>query len=186
MIKQLDIDTTVYDASLGLSGYFCELVRIAIKVETAQYATGIAWLRDLMYSSKFDIERFVIFYRPAFVDYYLKYSNRVLYLHLFPLRLAVTVAKLQQTIPEQKRDGNAVLGAVSGSLLFNESSTQQASGLTSQISFIPKLAQMIKDDPDSVVRDLEELRKYSQSRPSFSPQEVFIIFTLFPLRRLSV
>lgn len=57
VIKQLDNDTVAYDISLGVGGYFSELLRIGLKVETAQYATAIAWIRDLLYSSYFDIER---------------------------------------------------------------------------------------------------------------------------------
>lgn len=59
MIKQLDDDTVAYDITLGVNEYFCEITRVALKVETAQYAKGIAWLRDLLYGAVYDPERYV-------------------------------------------------------------------------------------------------------------------------------
>lgn len=57
VIKQLETDTVSTGATLGLGSNFPELLRVALKLEVAQYATGIAWLRDLLYSAEFDIER---------------------------------------------------------------------------------------------------------------------------------
>jgi hypothetical protein len=57
VVKQLDNDTVAYGITLGLGGYFSEMLRPSLKVETAQYATGIAWLRDLLYSAHFDLDR---------------------------------------------------------------------------------------------------------------------------------
>lgn len=75
-------------------------------------------------------------------------------------RLGVTVAKILQSLPEWKRDGNTVVSSVSGQLLFDETSSLQASALMAQLEFSPKLAHLIKDDPEKVVKDLKELRSY--------------------------
>ncbi len=53
----LDNDTVSYDAAMGGSGAFSELLRIALKVERNNYETAVAWLRDLIYGSHFDKER---------------------------------------------------------------------------------------------------------------------------------
>lgn len=59
VVKQLDNDLIGYDVQLGIGEYFTDLVRIGFRVEKSQYAAGIAWLRDLLYSAEFDIERCV-------------------------------------------------------------------------------------------------------------------------------
>ncbi|KAF8337466.1 Metalloenzyme, LuxS/M16 peptidase-like protein [Cantharellus anzutake] len=131
VVRQLEDDTVSYGISLGYEGYFQELVRCSIKLETSQYSTGIAWLRDLLFCSEYDVER-----------------------------LTVIAAKLQQNLPEMKRDGNTVVGSVYGQLLFDETSTLQASALLAQLDFSPKLSQLLKTDPKRVVQDLQELRSY--------------------------
>jgi hypothetical protein len=91
----------------------------------------------------------------------------------FLLRLAVTIAKIQQSLPESKRDGNTVVSSVSGQLLFDETSSLQASALMTQLEFVPKLTQLIKDNPQKVVKDLEQLRLYGEPIPA--------LWTLYPI-----
>lgn len=62
VINKLDDETVSYDADLGVNGGFSENLRISIKVETGMYETAIAWLRDLIYGSEFDKERFVVLF----------------------------------------------------------------------------------------------------------------------------
>ncbi len=76
-------------------------------------------------------------------------------------RLQVTVAKIQQSLPEMKRDGNTVLVSTWHDLIYDESSTERATGVLRQIQFIPTLAKLLQDSPDEVIADLEEIRKYS-------------------------
>lgn len=73
-------------------------------------------------------------------------------------RLEVTIAKVQQSLPELKRDGNTVLYAVSGDLLFDETSASKASEILAQMDHIPKLAQQLKDDPEAVISDFKQIR----------------------------
>ncbi|KAJ7038105.1 Metalloenzyme, LuxS/M16 peptidase-like protein [Mycena alexandri] len=100
VVNKLDNETVSYEVGLGLSNSFAETFRISIKVEIAQYETAIAWLKDLMYGAEFDKER-----------------------------LQVTIAKIQQSLPEMKRDGNTVLGSLWADLLYNEASTSRAGGI---------------------------------------------------------
>jgi hypothetical protein len=62
VINKLDDETVQYDATFGFSSLFPENLRIAIKAEAAFYESTVAWLRDLVYSSKFDEERCVLFF----------------------------------------------------------------------------------------------------------------------------
>jgi Zn-dependent M16 (insulinase) family peptidase len=120
-----------------VSNYFSETFRISIKVEVAKYETAVAWLYDLLYGAQFNKER-----------------------------LQVTLAKIQQSLPEMKRDGNTVLGSVWSELVYNESSTSRSGGIITQMDFIPKLVQELQDSPDTVISDFEEIRRRSESSES--------------------
>lgn len=76
-------------------------------------------------------------------------------------RLQVSVAKIQQNLPELKRDGNTVLGAVGAQQLYDANSTQRAGSVVEQMDFIPALAKQLQENPDDVVVKLETIRKYS-------------------------
>ncbi|KIJ45628.1 hypothetical protein M422DRAFT_46678 [Sphaerobolus stellatus SS14] len=130
VVNGLDDETVNYDSNLGLDGFFSQMLRISIKVETTKYDRAIQWLNDLMYRSIFDKER-----------------------------LAVTAAKIQQSLPESKRDGNTVLGALSDSLLFSESSVSRAGGVLEQIDFNPRLVEDLKSDPERIASILEQVRQ---------------------------
>ena len=57
VINRLDNETVGYSVGFGLLGTFTEMVRISIKVETAQFEAAVAWLKDLIYGSEFNAER---------------------------------------------------------------------------------------------------------------------------------
>jgi len=90
----------------------------------------VAWLKDLLTSAVFTKER-----------------------------LEVVTAQVQQSLPEQKRDGETVLYAVHPSVVFDETSTSKAAGVTTQMEYIPQLAQRLKEDPGSVISDFEKIRE---------------------------
>ncbi|KAI0815109.1 Metalloenzyme, LuxS/M16 peptidase-like protein [Irpex lacteus] len=137
VVNLLDNDTVSYDAAMGGSGAFSELLRIALKVERNNYETAVAWLRDLIYGSHFDKER-----------------------------LQVAAAKIQQALPEMKRDGNTVLTSVNADLLYDESSTGRAGGLLTQMEFVPKLIEKLNEKPEDVVKAFEDFRSYLQEPSS--------------------
>lgn len=56
-----------------------------------------------------------------------------------------------------------MLGSISANLLYDETSTSTAGGILPQLEFIPKLADVLEDDPDKVLQDFQKIRKYSQS-----------------------
>ena len=49
----------LYEASLGISKVIEETLRVTIRVEVAKYHEAVAWLRDLIYGSMFDKERYM-------------------------------------------------------------------------------------------------------------------------------
>lgn len=60
VINQLDNETVSYEIELGISNSFSDMVRVSIKVETALYEKAVEWLKDLLYGSEFDKDRWVI------------------------------------------------------------------------------------------------------------------------------
>ncbi|KAF8832423.1 hypothetical protein HHX47_DHR1001921 [Lentinula edodes] len=131
VINKLDDETVSYEVGLGIANSFAETLRITIKVENAAYETAIAWLKDLLYGSEFDKER-----------------------------LAVTIAKVQQSLPEMKRDGSTVLSSLWADLMFSEKSTSRAGGVLPQVEFVPKLAKELQESPERVIADFDEIRKH--------------------------
>ncbi|KAF9473122.1 hypothetical protein BDN70DRAFT_886165 [Pholiota conissans] len=131
VINQLDNETVSYEIGLGVSNSFTDTFRVSIKVETALYEKAVAWLKDLVYGAEFDKER-----------------------------LQIVLAKIQQSLPEMKRDGSNVLSSLWATLLFSEKSTSRAGGILPQTEFIPKLAKRLQESPDDVIADFQEIRKY--------------------------
>lgn len=62
-----------------------------------------------------------------------------------------------------KRDGDSVARGMMDALIFDEarSTVAASNGLIRQLEFLPALQAKIKEDPESVVRDLEEFRLHS-------------------------
>lgn len=71
----------------------------------------------------------------------------------------MTAAKIQQSLPESKRSGETVLGAVVSDILYDTSSVTRASSLITQVTFIPQLLQRLQDKPDEVIATFERFRK---------------------------
>ena len=59
VVHRLDSDTVSYEVALGVSGSFTETMRVSIKVDRDLYETSVAWLKDLVYGSEFDKDRYV-------------------------------------------------------------------------------------------------------------------------------
>lgn len=71
----------------------------------------------------------------------------------------MTCAKITQSLPELKRDGNTVLTAYSSDQLYDEASTSRANSVLEQMKVLPKLVKQLQDSPDDVIKDFEEMRK---------------------------
>ena len=70
----------------------------------------------------------------------------------------MNIAKIQQSLPELKRDGDTVLNSVHSELLHAPSSTSRMGSVVPQMEFIPKLAEQLQEAPDEVIKDFEEIR----------------------------
>lgn len=74
-------------------------------------------------------------------------------------RLLVSAAKLAQSLPELKRDGNNILSSVWAETLFDKSSTSLAGAILSQAEFVPKLIKDLQEFPEQVIAAFEKLRE---------------------------
>ncbi|KAI6005289.1 Metalloenzyme, LuxS/M16 peptidase-like protein [Pisolithus orientalis] len=131
VVNKLDDETVAYESALGVSEQFTEMLRVTLKVQVGQYESAVAWLRDLIWGAIFDKER-----------------------------LLVSAAKIAQSLPELKRDGNNVLSSVWMECHFSANSTSLASAVLSQSEFVPKLIEELRETPDKVIADFEALRTY--------------------------
>lgn len=77
-------------------------------------------------------------------------------------RIQVAVAKIQQSIPEMKRDGSNVLSSLWATLMHTEKSTSSHAGVLPQSEIIPKLAKALQETPKEVIADFEEIRRHSR------------------------
>ena len=78
--------------------------------------------------------------------------------------LQITVAKIHQSLPEMKRNGNTVLSAISSEQLFDETSTPRAGTVLKQAEFIPGLIQQLQDKPKKVIDEFEVIREAGEGR----------------------
>ncbi|PVF99908.1 hypothetical protein CPB86DRAFT_846178 [Serendipita vermifera] len=130
VINALDKDTVSYDSGLGVDGVFTELLRISVKVQSKKYDVGISWLRDVLFNSEFTKER-----------------------------LEVTLAKVQQSLPELKRDGNTIARSVYSDLIFDKSLTTTHGGVVALMDWIPRVSAEVQENVQGVIEKLEEVRK---------------------------
>ncbi|CAE6520523.1 unnamed protein product [Rhizoctonia solani] len=145
LIKKLDEVTVAYNADCGpvtaadsdngANKNFADTICVAIKAELSQYETVVGLLGDLLYS-------------PEYVQD----------------RLEVNIAKLFQSIPEQKRNGDAIMKAISRALTFETSkSVSKSRDVTTQMEFIPKLAQRLQENSEEIIKEMKEFREHVTS-----------------------
>lgn len=80
-------------------------------------------------------------------------------LTLWITRLQITLAKIQQSLPEMKRSGKTVLSAIASEQLYDETSTPRAGTVLRQAEFIPGLLQQLQDEPKKVIEEFEVIRE---------------------------
>lgn len=72
----------------------------------------------------------------------------------------MVLAKIQQSLPEVKRDEDYVLASLWHDLIYNDNSTSRSGGVFCQADFIPKLSKLLQESPSKVIADFEEIRNY--------------------------
>lgn len=130
VVNQLNDFTVDQDSNFSYRRCFAENFTVSIKAEKENYAQAVSWLRDVLTGSIFTKER-----------------------------LEVIIAKELQNLPAQKRDGDTIVRSWINKLAFDASrSPSESCAVLSLLDFIPKVAEELKEDPDKVIKTLEELR----------------------------
>lgn len=76
-------------------------------------------------------------------------------------RLRITAQKLLQSLPSEKRDGlDVALAAFRNLVLDSDRSTNLSQQLLARLESTPAVVERLKSEPEQVVADLEELRKF--------------------------
>lgn len=83
--------------------------------------------------------------------------------------LKVTIAKMQQSLPEIKRDADTVLGNTLIDVMYSAKSSLKANSLFNQLEHIPQLVEMIQTNPSEIVAKLELLRKFREQKQILDP-----------------
>ena len=130
VIKDLDRDLVGYGLEQGQAFGNAEPIAIKVQVEVEKYDIAIRWLKDLMFSSILDLER-----------------------------IATTTTRLLAEIPDEKRSGSGMKSAVNEIILTKPNSTARAQNTLVQALYLKHVKKLLQEDPDTIVKQLEEIRQ---------------------------
>ncbi|CAO3618389.1 unnamed protein product [Cunninghamella blakesleeana] len=131
VVNGLNEDTVEYDASLGTSCGFRELVVFTIKAKAENYEKAVKWLKDILWSTQFTAER-----------------------------LKVVANQILNDIPQAKRDGHSMANASLRAFQYDaKKSACAARNILFQSSFLQDVVQKLENDPSSVIADINDYRQ---------------------------
>lgn len=136
IVAQLTQDTLGYSACLGLKGKrfrpgkFSQLAVLTFKIEVEKYAIGIELLRDLLYNTKFTVER-----------------------------IKVVANKMIKEVTNMKRDGRTVVNALMKDIIFSPESPYRHCNFIHQQQFLNNVLKELKTNPEKIISELSQLRE---------------------------
>ena len=140
VVTALEDQLVHYESACGTSsgrfgvGSYGQHLHVALKVEAAEYSTGLRWLFDLLHGLQFTAER-----------------------------LSVALKKMLASIPEMKSDGQAVLKAASAHVNFSDHSMQHAVNFLRQQALLRRILKALKSsDPAHGRQWIERLKAVQQ------------------------
>ena len=128
ILMELESDTVNFDIALGSRLGNSEALTIKFEVEIQRYAVAIRWIKDLLSRSVFD-----------------------------PERIKAATTKLLADIPDEKRDGSDMASQVSLMICTAPSSAVRACSTLVKSSYLKIFNQILRQDPDRMVKQLKEL-----------------------------
>ncbi|GAA5806689.1 hypothetical protein MFLAVUS_000037 [Mucor flavus] len=130
VVKGLGEDTMEYDASLGTNFGFRELAVFTLKAKASKYAQCIQWLHDILWNTKFTVER-----------------------------LKIVASQILNDIPQAKRDGHDMGSATMRALQYDpKKSVHAARNLLFQNAFLTDVIKRLEENPESVLAELNQYR----------------------------
>jgi len=130
VVVELERDTVGYIIESAANLGNVECLRITFQVEIERYQTAIKWIKELLWSSVFDVER-------------LKAVN----------------SRLLADVPDDKRDGSNMLTAVHLMVHLAPKSIGRARSILVKALYLRRIKQLLKTEPQKVVQQFENLRK---------------------------
>ncbi|XP_041369326.1 uncharacterized protein C05D11.1-like [Gigantopelta aegis] len=136
VIAQLEADTLSADCSVGVHGskFSCGqipyLVTLSVKVEEEKYATGVNWLKELLFQTQFTAER-----------------------------ISIIANRMTNDIAAFKRSGQMITRTIMRDIIFSRDSNHCVVSMLRQHKFLTDLAKKVEAEPTKVIEDLESLRK---------------------------
>lgn len=129
VVVELERDTVGYDIDGAGSLGNMECLRISLQVELEKYSVAIDWLKQLLWKSVFDVER-----------------------------LKAVTARLLADIPESKRKGSSMLGAVTSMIHLAPESIGRSRSTLVQALYLRRIRHLLRTDPGAVIARFEQLR----------------------------
>lgn len=130
VVTELEQDTIGYSIMSGGRAGNPEGIAICFQIEPEKYAAAINWLSVLMFDSQFD-----------------------------EVRLKASLTKLIADVPEAKRSGNQMMGAVDVMIHLEQRSSVRAQNTLVKAVYLKRLKKMLEKEPKTVISWLEALRK---------------------------
>ncbi|KAL8658121.1 MAG: hypothetical protein Q9226_001240 [Calogaya cf. arnoldii] len=129
VIMELEKDTVGYAVGLGSALGNPEVLNMRISVEVEKYASAIEWLKEIIWSGIFDVER-----------------------------IASTTVRLLADIPEAKRSGSNMLSAVEEMIHSAPASVVRARSTLVTALYLKGVRHLLKVNPDIVIGQLQQIR----------------------------
>ncbi|KAF2003470.1 zinc metalloprotease-like protein [Amniculicola lignicola CBS 123094] len=131
VIVRLEQDTIEYSLDRGTDIGNSEMIYIHFVAEAEKFETVVKWLASLLVDSLFETER-----------------------------LISAVKKMLADVPDEKRDGNSMAFSVDRMIHYNPSSAVRATNTLVKAVYLKRLLKLLKTSPDTVIAQLESLRKH--------------------------
>ncbi|KAL8812711.1 MAG: hypothetical protein Q9200_000821 [Gallowayella weberi] len=129
VIMELENDTVGYSIGLGSALGNPEVLNMRISVEVEKYTSAIRWLKEIIWSGIFDLER-----------------------------IASTTVRLLADIPEAKRSGSNMLSAVEEMIHSASASVVRARSTLVNALYLKGVRQYLKEDPNIITEQLRQIR----------------------------
>ena len=129
MIMELERDTVAYGMESGQMIGNPETIVIKLQVEVEKYQTAIQWLRDLIFSSIFDIKR-----------------------------IKSITKRLLAEVPDEKRGGEDMTYATELMIGTARSSITRACSTLVTAVYLKRVTLLLRRNPDLVLKRLEDIR----------------------------
>lgn len=130
VVTELEKDTISYSISGGSRIGDAEGIAIQFQIEPDKYTKAVQWIRTLMFDSLFD-----------------------------ETRLKAALTKMLADIPDAKRSGSSMLGAVDAMIHLSPESVVKARNTLVKAVYLKRLKKLLEKDPKKVLSMLDELRK---------------------------